>query len=478
MPTRTRDHQDLARDLRLLLPDTHVGTTEKELRSVETDYYWPAVVGSSAGTPLGRADVVVCPRGDSDVSRILAFASERGIPVVPRGGGSGTQGAAVPIRGGIVLDMRSMDRILEVDEENYTVTVEAGVNGAVLEEHLNSLGLMCPHYPASAELATVGGYLAALGSGVLSTRYGKIEDIVVSLRAVLPNGHVVPSLPVPRHGAGPDAARLMVGAEGTLGVITEVTLRVIPLPAARKFATTWFPNVTAGVAAYRAAMVKGVRPAVLRLYDKEATAQSLSKVISGTNVGDGVLSVEMYEGEAPIVAAEQSVMSEITAQHGARQLDAAIAQQWWDHRYDFYRPPHYPQLPAMWGTLDVVAPYRALVPAYEAVREAVGKRYAATGLQMRTHFSHWYPWGAMFYGRFVIPEPQGDLLALHDEIWEVGMKAVLDAGALINDHHGVGIKLAPFMQRQQGENLELFRAIKGAVDPKGIMNPGKLGIDG
>jgi alkyldihydroxyacetonephosphate synthase len=468
----------LVQDLRRLIPGADVSATEADLRAVESDYYWPAKLGSSAGTPMGRADLVVRPHGEGDVSKILLFASERRIPVVARGGGSGTQGAVVPIRGGIVLDLRSMDRILEVDEENYTVRAEAGVNGADLEAHLNSLGLMCPHYPASAELATVGGYLAALGSGVLSTRYGKIEDIVVALRAVLPNGRVVPSLPVPRHGAGPDAARMMVGAEGTLGVITEVTLRVIPLPADRRFGTTWFPSVDAGVAAYREAMVKGIRPAVLRLYDQEATAQSLSKVISGIDVGDGVISVEMYEGEGPIAAAEQDVMREITARHGARPFGSEIAQQWWEHRYDFYRPPHYPQLPAMWGTLDVVAPYSALVPAYRAVGEAVGKRYASIGLQLRTHFSHWYPWGAMFYGRFVVPEPTGDVLGLHDEIWDVGMKAVLDSGALINDHHGVGIKLAPFMQRQHGENLELLRTIKDAVDPQGIMNPGKLGLEG
>jgi alkyldihydroxyacetonephosphate synthase len=338
------------------------------------------------------------------------------------------------------------------------------------------VGLMFPHYPASAELATVGGYLAALGSGVLSTRYGKIEDLVVSLRAILPSGEAVNSLPVPRHGAGPDAARLMIGAEGTLGVITEATLRVIPLPASREFTTVMFPSVKAGIAAYREAMVKGIRPAVIRLYDPAATEQSLSKVLSGIERPNGVISVEMFEGEPAVVLAERFVMSEISARYGAIQIDSEIAKSWWENRYAFYRPPHYPVLPNMWGTLDVVARYDVLEVAYLAVQEAVGKRYESIGLQLRTHFSHWYPWGAMFYGRFVIPNPGPDALALHDEIWDVGMKAVLGVGAVINDHHGVGLKLAPFMAQQHGRNLELLRQIKGLVDPAGIMNPGKMGL--
>jgi alkyldihydroxyacetonephosphate synthase len=464
-------------DLAEVIPDSTIITDDEGLSQYLADYYWPAVVRKALGEPMGRPILAVLPRSERDVSSLLRFASVRGIPVVPWGGGSGTQGGSVPVRGGIILDLKSLNAVISVNTENYTVRAQAGKNGAELEAELNALGLMCPHYPASAEWATVGGYVAALGSGVLSTRYGKIEDLIVSLRAVLPSGEPVDSLPIPRHGAGPDAARLLIGSEGTLGVITEVTLRVIPLPASREFNAVVFPSVTAGIAAYREAIVKGLRPSVIRLYDPVATEQSLAHVIDGLDDLDGVISVEVYEGEPAIVKAERDVMLDIASSHGARLADQQIASSWWENRYAFYRPPHYPELPKMWGTLDVVAPYDALERAYVAVQEAVGERYKHLGLQLRTHFSHWYPWGAMFYGRFIIPDPGPNPLDLHDEIWSVGMQAVLDAGAVINDHHGVGLKLAPFMARQHGQNLRLLGQIKGIIDPKGIMNPGKLGLE-
>src|SRR5207245_10007632 len=139
-----------------------------------------------------------------------------------------------------------MDRIVDIDEDSLTVTAEAGVNGRRLETELNQKGLMLPHYPASAEFATVGGYVAARGSGVLSTRYGKIEDLVISLRVVTPTGEVVDTLPVPRHAVGPDIAPLFIGSEGSLGVITRVRLQRAPRPAARRVEGVSFPSVEAG----------------------------------------------------------------------------------------------------------------------------------------------------------------------------------------------------------------------------------------
>ena len=157
-------------------------------------------------------------------------------------------------------------------------------------------------------------------------------------------------------------------------------------------------------------------------------------------------------------------------------LDPAIGQRWWDRRYDFYHPPHQPELPAIWGTLDVVATYDRIGAVYDALHRAVRGPYADTGLELRMHFSHWYLWGTMIYGRFVVPDGGPDALALHDRIWADGMTAALDAGGVMNDHHGVGIKLGPYMRRQHGAALDAMAAIKAALDPNGVMNPGKLGL--
>ena len=139
------------------------------------------------------------------------------MPVVAWGGGSGTQGGAVPVHGGLVVDLRGLDQIVAIDERSMTVTAQAGVNGRELEAALNERGLMLPHYPASSEWATVGGYVAARGSGVLSTRYGKIEDLVLSLQVALASGELIDTVAVPRHAVGPDLTQLFVGSEGTLG---------------------------------------------------------------------------------------------------------------------------------------------------------------------------------------------------------------------------------------------------------------------
>src|SRR5689334_8856517 len=456
------------------LGEDAVTTAPAELDAYTADTYWPALHAKAAGTPLARPDVVVRPRTEEDVATAIAIAHDLRVPVVPWGGGSGTQGGALATSGGIVVDLRSLAEVIEVDETSMTVTVQAGKNGRELEAQLNTRGLMLPHYPASVEWATVGGYIAARGSGVLSTRYGKIEDLVLSLRVATPAGGLMETIGVPRHAMGPELTQLFVGSEGTLGVITRATLQVVPLPAERRFAAVSFPSVAAGVGAIRRVLQVGHRPSVVRMYDEEATRLTFAPVV-GEDLS-GVYTVLAFEGEEEAAELEERRTLAIAAEAGAQVLDPALGQRWWDRRYDFYHPPHQPELPAIWGTLDVVATYARIQTVYDALHTAVREPYRDTGLQLRMHFSHWYSWGTMIYGRFVVPDGGPDALALHDRIWEDGMNAALAAGAIINDHHGVGIKLGPYMRRQHGAALDSIRRIKTALDPHDVMNPGKLGL--
>jgi alkyldihydroxyacetonephosphate synthase len=185
-----------------------------------------------------------------------------------------------------------------------------------------------------------------------------------------------------------------------------------------------------------------------------------------------------FEGEREAVAVEAERTLASVREQGGRELDPRLAERWWERRYEFYRAPHQPELPAIWGTIDVVAAYSRIEPVYHALRAAVKEPYAHLGLQLRMHFSHWYPWGTMIYARFVIPDG-GDTergVELHDQVWDDGVEAVFATGGVINDHHGVGLKLAPYMERQHGAALGAMRRIKAALDPNGIMNPGKLGL--
>ena len=173
---------------------------------------------------------------------------------------------------------------------------------------------------------------------------------------------------------------------------------------------------------------------------------------------------------------EGSRIVELARGEGARELDPALSERWWDRRYEFYRPPHHPELPAIWGTIDVVASYTNIGAVHTALKTAVRERYAEHGLQLRMHFSHWYRWGTMIYARFLIPDGGADALRLHDQIWDDGIMAVLAVGGVMNDHHGVGLKLAPYVAAQHGPALDALRRVKTALDPLGIMNPGKLGL--
>src|SRR3954469_14189070 len=465
---------EVAAALSAALGEDAVHTDPSRLDAYTADTYWPALAAVAAGEPLGRPDVVVVPRDDKGVVAALRIAAERRLPVVPWGGGSGTQGGAVPVNGGLVVDLKGLDRIIEIDERSMTVTAQAGVNGDVLEQALNERGLMLPHYPASSEWATVGGYIAARGSGVLSTRYGKIEDLVLSLRVALAGGQLIDTVSAPRHAVGPELTQLFVASEGTLGIITRATLEIVPLPAERQFLTLAFPDVAAGLNAFRATLHAGHRPSVIRMYDEEATQRTFSPVV-GEDL-QGVCAVVCFEGEPAAVAAEGARTRELARAEGARELDPALSQRWWDRRYEFYKPPHHPELPSIWGTIDVVGTYTNIIGVHEALKSAVRDRYADRGLQLRMHFSHWYRWGTMIYARFLIPDGGDDALTLHDQIWEDGITAVLAAGGVMNDHHGVGLKLAPFMAAQHGPALDTLRRVKSALDPTGIMNPGKLGL--
>jgi alkyldihydroxyacetonephosphate synthase len=466
--------ETLARDLRDLVGADAVVADPDLLGRYSADTYWKALAARANGTPLGLPDAAVSPADEAGVAAVLRFANERGLPVVPRGGGSGSQGGAVPVGGGILLDLTRLDRIVAVDEESLTVTAEAGVKGDALERELNERGLMLPHYPASVDLATVGGYVAARGSGVLSTRYGKIEDLVLSLRVALADGGVMETVGVPRHAVGPELTQLFVGSEGSFGVITRATLQLAPLPAKRRFEAVSFASVPEGIAALRSCIARGLRPSVVRLYDEVATRTSLGPVVEQEL--EGACTVFCFEGEPAVVDAEAETALGVAREHGGTILDGQLGETWWRRRYEFYKPPHHPELPAIWGTLEAVAPYARIYDVYRAVKTAVEEPYADHGLTLKVHFSHWYPWGTMMYGRFVVPDGGPDAVDLHDRIWDDAVQAMLGAGGVMNDHHGVGLKLAPYMRSQHGPALDVLRRIKEVLDPNRIMNPGKLDL--
>jgi alkyldihydroxyacetonephosphate synthase len=479
MPTKEQQTAERERrlgELQARLDGIAVERDADLVQELSLDTYWKAHALRAAGRPL-VADAVVRPHTAHGVAQVLAAASEVGIPVVPRAGGSGSQGGAVPDRGGIVVDVSLMDQILGLDERSGLVRVQPGVNGLQLEEWLNERGFMFPHYPASVHLAQVGGYLAAKGSGVMSTKYGKIEDLVASVEVALPNGRLIRTVAVPRHAVGPDLVGLFIGSEGTLGIITETTLLVRRLPERRAFRTVAFPDVGTGVEALRGALQAGWRPAVARLHDAEATTRNLAQIFD-IDVS-GVKMLLMFDGPAALVEVEERETVAALVAAGGVDEGPEIAETWWNGRYKTYYPPYKPELPQIWGTADIVATYDRILPAYEALRAFMRDEYRDYDLSFSGHFSHWYPWGAMVYGRFVVERPPADAeaaIALYDDIWRRSSEILMAEGAVINDHHGIGLKLAADVAMQWGSSWEVLQTIKHALDPAGVANPGKLGL--
>jgi len=457
----------------------NVYADEADRRCYSTDIYWLSQLYCYYGLERPLPDFIVLPGSGEQVSEVLKIANRHRIPVVPWSGGSGSMGGAVPSQGCILLDVKRMDKVVEVDDYSLTVTAEAGIVSQDLEWELNKLGYTYGHYPASMYSACLGGMLAARSAGVMSTKYGKIEDMVLGLEVVLPTGEIIETPVSPRRtkAIGPDLAQLFVGSEGTLGVITKATLQIHHMPEERRFRAFLFKDLHSGLEAVRKTLQRGVNPCVVRLYDEEEASKRMKHrtLASGIDVPGSFL-ILGFDGYRELVELEEEVAAKICIGEGGEDLGSEPGKYWWDHRYDSYYPPLAPAVPLVFGTIDVAATFSELENVYRAMRDALRENFE--GALFAGHFSHWSHTGGMLYPRFYIQPPEDSRKAaeLYNRVWNVGVLAALRNGAVINDHHGIGIKLARFMEDQWGPAFKVLKAIKDALDPNHIMNPGKLGL--
>jgi alkyldihydroxyacetonephosphate synthase len=467
----------LASELADIVGPQHISSLDSDRLIYTGDWSWMSQMWLDRGEQPPLPDFIVHPGSAAEISRVLRVAASHGLPVVPWGGGSGTQGGAAPLYGGIVLDTKRLDRILEIDERSLTVRAQAGINGTTLEWALNERGLTLPHYPASANCATLGGYLAARGSGVISTKYGKAEDLALSIEVALPSGEIMRTLPTPNHASGPGLLQLFVGSEGTLGVITEATMRVEQLPEVRLLRGVLFDNLQAALEAGRRIMTDRLQPCVLRLYDQASTTTMLKRVL-GLDAA-GACFIIGFDGWSDIAEAQERRALAICDALGGQDLGREPGEHWWEHRYDFYYPPLALALPKLYGTTDTVCTYDKIERLYYAKKRAIEEDFAEWNARYIAHFSHWFPWGVMVYDRFVIDQPPQDPIAalqLHNQIWTSAARTSLACGAVLNEHHGIGWKLGRLMREQHDTAWPLLESLKALIDPHSIMNPGKLGF--
>jgi alkyldihydroxyacetonephosphate synthase len=475
-PTLDRETRDA---LESIVGRDGVVTDRTELDAVSVDVWWVTRYQFHGEDRLPRPQAIAFPRSREEVVSLVKACRERGLPIVPRGGGAGDSGGSLAIRGGIVVDTKRMDRIIAINERSLTVRVQPGIIQRHLEEALNQRGYTMNHLPASINTSTLGGFVSTNGSGILSSKYGKTSDMVQQLEVVLPSGDVFRSLPVNRHSSGPDLSRLFIGAEGTLGIVTEVLAKIHPLPEKRAFMCYLLPDLAQGIEAGRRVMVEGLQPAVMRFYDQKDTEHILRKQYELE--GDGCFFLVGFEGRALIVDAQVACAHEIFQETSGRDLGDAYGWTWWEGRLRSYYPPlDYICEPWMTAVTDTVAPYEHIERVYAAMKHAVEDGFADHGAIFHAHFSHWYDWGTAIYPTFLVkavPEDRAEALELYDRILRAATNAAVDNGGVLNEHHGIGVRLGPLLPAAYGEeSFRLLRAIKHALDPDDLMNPGKLGL--
>lgn len=444
---------------------------------------------------LNLPDAVVWVKEVKEVVKLLRFCSEKEIPVIPFGGGSGVCGGTVPVNGGIVVDLKLMDKIRNLNELSLLVEVEAGANGERFERMLNKMGYTLGHFPSSMYCSTVGGWVSTRSAGQASTLYGKIEDMVVALEVVLPDGSVLRTKETPRGATGPDLKQVFIGSEGTLGIITSVVLRIHPYPEHRGFSSFFFSDLSSGISAIRKIMRAGAKPAVLRLYDPVDTL--ITSMGTGEKKGGGFgekilkwiigspsmanrfigkfagkcLLIMVFEGTRRNVYTAQDIAREICKEEYGIHEGEKYAKEWFEHRYSVsFGLSRIFSLGLFADTMEVASPWDRLENLYYEIKNAISK-YAL----VMAHFSHAYEDGCNIYFTFVgggkNPEERRER---YISIWNDAMEACLRAGGAISHHHGIGLLKRKWLKDEHGKGYEIIKSLKSIIDPKNIMNPGKL----
>ena len=444
-------------------PTTDVAATAEASRD-----WWPlAMHWSLAGQVLQRAALVARPTDTAQVAAVVAMCNDAGVPITAAGGRSGVLGASIPLFGGVLLDRTAMQGIVAVDTTSGVVEVLPGTFGPELETELRAgYGLTIGHFPQSFDIATVGGWVACRGAGQYSTRYGKIEQMVVGLEVVLANGSIVRTGGFPAGAQGPDLTQLFVGSEGTLGIITRVWLKAHPVPPTEQRAAYAFPTFEAGLEACRRILRRGATPAVLRLYDAVESQRGQG--------GDGSYCVLLVldEGDELLVAATMQVVALECA--AATVLPTELVEKWMHHRNDTSALQALTRKGFVVDTLEIAAPWSALPAIFAGVPAAmmaVPHARAAT-----CHLSHSYLDGACLYFTFAATPPADEIETTYVALWDAGQRAVLAHGGNLSHHHGVGLNRARFVAEALGAAMPVLQSVKQALDPRGILNPGKMGL--
>jgi alkyldihydroxyacetonephosphate synthase len=455
------------------MPPGAVATDADVLRERAIDSWTLALLRRARGDQLPLPAAVVFPASTEEVATVLSWASETGTAVIPRGAGSGVCGGAQAGAGAVVVDLSRMDRVTGVDLVSQVVHVQAGLRGDQLESVLAGHGLTVGHYPQSIAMSTVGGWIAASSAGQASAGFGAIEDVLLGLTAVLPDGEILRCRPVPRSAAGPDLRRLLVGSEGTLAVVTEATLACRTRPAGWEWLALSFPDFAALTDGLREVAREPTGAAVIRGYDEADAALSFSSLGHAA----GCVAILGFPAGLSGLADRKRLAAQVIQRASPAQVsDTGYGQHWWEHRNDAAATYFQVMGPdrafgpgVIVDTVEVAGLWSVVPELYSGVRAAL----AAHSQAVICHLSHLYSSGSSLYFTFLVSgADDGDAEERYLMAWEQVAQACEAAGGTLTHHHGVGRLKSRFLAGELGgTGVGVLRKLKAAVDPAGIMNP-------
>ena len=422
-----------------------------------------------------RPDIVVFPRNEEDVSKILRYCNEHKIPVVPRGAGSGFTGGALPVSGGVVLAVEKyMNKILEIDTKNMVAVVQPGVINKELQREVEKVGLFYPPDPASQEYSTIGGNVAENAGGMRAAKYGITKDYVMALRAVLPNGDIIRAgKKTIKDVAGYNIAGILIASEGTLAVITEITLKLIAKPRLTKTVMGIFPSVEAAMNAVYKSLAGGANPVAMEFLDNLTIRAVEEKFHKGLPTDAGAILISDIDGNVEEEIDYQiDLLQKFFKENGATQFRIAkdekeAADIWFARR-------NASQSITIYGSKkineDVTVP-RSELPRYLKEVEKIAKKYNVK----IPCFGH--TGDGNVHTNVMVDGSDPKQVEIGYKAIEEIFRMTIEIGGTLSGEHGIGLSKAPFMKLAFSEaELDLFRAIKRAFDPNNILNPGKMGL--
>jgi len=449
-----------------LIDSERISTDRQSLDELSWDAWSAGRFHPGHQPELASPLCAVAPLSTEEVQRIVRFANEEKLPIIPFGGGSGLMGGAMSICEGLVLDLRRLNRIIQIDTASRSVRVQAGAVLEAVDLAVNTVGFILGHDPWTVPVATVGGAISTNSVGYRAGIYGSMGEQVLGLEAVMPSGEILQTRPVAKHSAGLNLNALLIGGEGCFGIVTEATLRIFPQPEARLFRGYHFLSFEQGYGAIQEMFRQRLQPALLDFGDLPEKH-------------GGAILYLVFEGNSALAGAEESHAVAICHAHGGKALPNSDVENFWRDRHEvarrFMRNRQQRRERGRDGVhrdwLHVALP-AAQVLAFRAAALKIAERR-----NVRVQES----------GLWVQPELFSMRLGAEDRVDFNAQRALAEAvdemlrlvqqmGGSMEYTHGVGFKLAPLMAAEHGYGLQVMRQIKQVVDPNNILNPGKLGL--